>query len=298
MGTPQPGIFALGTRSQYHLEFDLVGKPTASRLRAALLAAVTAELEPGGANVVIGLGPRAFATLGAEAPEDLHGFDEIVGADGRRAPSAQRDVWLWLQWQEEGRLWRAAKDITTGLSGVCDLRFEQATFEFADGRDLTGFKDGTENPGGAVRVASTLVGQGPHQGGSYAIVQKWVHDLPAFEALPLKEQENVFGRTKTDDVEFEEKPPTAHNARNVILDESGAELKIWRRNSRFGGVSENGAMFVGFSCEPERTTRMLRRMFNAEGDGLHDRFTDFSKAVTGARYFCPSVEALSQMLDG
>lgn len=298
MGTAQPGVFALGTRSQYHLEFELVGSASAAALASALNEVLTPETIPGGANVVIGLGPRAFEILGAEAPSDFVAFEEIVGADGRRAAATQRDLWVWIQWTEEGRLWQAARDTAAALAGVAELRFEIAAFEYADGRDLTGFKDGTENPKTDLRLKSALVQDGPHAGGSYVVVQKWVHDLTAFEALPIKDQEDVFGRSKVDDVEQADgvKPPTAHNARNVVHDEAGNELKIWRRNSRFGGVQENGAMFVGFACEPTRMDRMLRRMFNAAGDGLHDRFTDFSRAVTGGRYFAPSVEALATML--
>jgi porphyrinogen peroxidase len=280
------------------MEFDLVGKPTAEALAAALNEVLTPENVPGGANVVIGLGPRAFEALGAKAPADYVPFEKIVGADGREAAATQHDVWVWIQWTEEGRLWEAAQATAKALVDIATLQFEVSTFEYADGRDLTGFKDGTENPGGDLRLTSAVVQEGPHAGGSYVIVQKWVHNLPAFEALPLKDQEDVFGRSKQDDVEQADdvKPPTAHNARNVVHDDAGNELKIWRRNSRFGGVAENGAMFVGFACEPTRMDRMLSRMFNASGDGLHDRFTDFSSAVTGARYFTPSVEALSSLL--
>lgn len=297
MATPQPGIFALGTRSQYQMEFDLLGKPAADALGAALTAVMTPENVPGGANVVVGLGPRAFVALGADAPDDYAGFEAITGADGRHAPSTQHDLWVWIQWTGEDRLWEAARDTAAALAGVAELAFELATFEYADGRDLTGFKDGTENPATDMREAAAIVADGAHAGGSYVIVQKWVHRLDEFEALPVQEQEKVFGRTKAGDIELsdETKPPTAHNARNVIEDGDGNELKIWRRNSRFGGVAENGAIFVGFACEPERLDRMLRRMFNADGDGLFDRFTDFSDAVTGARYFVPAIEALTAM---
>ena len=37
---------------------------------------------------------------------------------------------------------------------------------------------------------------------------------------------------------------------------------------------------------------MLARMIGSEGDGLHDRLMEFSRAVSGANFFAPSLATL------
>jgi len=56
-------------------------------------------------------------------------------------------------------------------------------------------------------------------------------------------------------------------------------------------VAEQGLHFVAFSADPTRFDRMLARMFGTAPDGLSDRLTDFSRPVSGAYYFAPSLEA-------
>ena len=134
-------------------------------------------------------------------------------------------------------------------------------------------------------------------GGSFAIAQRWVHDLGAFHALALEEQEGVFGRTKPDSVELADdvKPPTAHIAR-VVIEEDGEELEIYRRSVPYGTVAEHGLFFIAFSADPTRFEKMLRRMFGQSGDGVRDRLTDFTKPVASANYFVPSLAALGDAL--
>lgn len=125
---------------------------------------------------------------------------------------------------------------------------------------------------------------------------RWVHDLEAFHRLPVQEQERVIGRTKGDSVELSDaaKPPTAHIAR-VTVEAGGEELQIFRRSVPYGTVTEHGLYFVAFSADPSRYDRMLARMFGTDGDGVHDRLTDFSRPVSGAYYFAPSINALNDL---
>jgi putative iron-dependent peroxidase len=120
------------------------------------------------------------------------------------------------------------------------------------------------------------------------------HDLAAFRALPIAQQEAVIGRTKRDSVELDDatKPPSAHIAR-VVLEDEGAELEIYRRSVPFGGVGRHGLRFVAFSADPTRVTRMLDRMYGTSGDGQHDRLMEFSRAAGGANYFAPAEETLA-----
>ena len=127
------------------------------------------------------------------------------------------------------------------------------------------------------------------------LVQRWVHDLVAFEALPVAEQERVIGRTKPDSIEFrgEALPPTAHIARTQIEDAAGDEVPIYRRSVPYGTIAEHGLYFVAFSADRARLDRMLRRIFGMDEDGLHDRLTDFSRPVTGAYYYAPPLTWLA-----
>ena len=136
----------------------------------------------------------------------------------------------------------------------------------------------------------------PGEGGSHVIAMRWVHDLEAFNRLAIADQERVFGRTKVDSVELSEteKPPTAHIER-MTVESDGVELEIFRRSVAYGTVREAGLYFVAFSADPSRYDRMLARMFGTDSDGVRDRLTDFSRAVSGAYYFAPSYNALNQL---
>jgi putative iron-dependent peroxidase len=125
---------------------------------------------------------------------------------------------------------------------------------------------------------------------------RWVHDLVAFNRLSVEEQQRVFGRTKPDSVELSdaEKPSTAHIAR-VETSIDGEELEIFRRSVPYGSAREHGLYFVAFSAQRSRYERMLARMFGTASDGIHDRLTDFSRPVSGAYYFAPSLNALNEL---
>jgi putative iron-dependent peroxidase len=188
-------------------------------------------------------------------------------------------------------------DIAVGttalLAPVATLVSEVSAFVYRDSRDLTGFIDGTENP--HVEEAFDVAIQ--PDGGSFAITQRWVHNLAAFHQLSDHEQQGVIGRTKPNSVELDDdvKPPTAHIAR-VVIEEGGEELEIYRRSVPYGTVSEHGLYFVAFSADPTRFEKMLRRMFGESGDGLHDRLTEFTRPVSGSLYFVPSLQALGNAL--
>ena len=168
---------------------------------------------------------------------------------------------------------------------------------YHDGRDITGFVDGTANPPirRAADVAIVPPGQ-PGAGGAFVLAMRWVHELEAFHRLPVEEQELVIGRTKADSIELtgDSTSPTAHISR-VQVDVDGEELKIFRRSVPYGTVQEHGLYFVAFSADPSRFELMLSRMYGTSGDGLHDRLTDFSHPVSGGIYFAPSLNALNEL---
>ena len=293
MPTPQPGIFAQGTRAHRFLEFDLRSDAAADAVKAALAGLRQPSVTAGGANIVVGFGLELWKRIARSGmPDDLTNLPEITGV--ARTP---HDVWVWLHGTGQDVLFDIARVVAALLASVADLVAETDAFVYQDSRDLTGFIDGTENPAVEEAFGVATIASGPGAGGSVAIVQRWVHDLAAFHALSEHEQEGVIGRTKPDSVELDDdvKPDTAHIAR-VVIEEDGAELEIYRRSVPYGTVTEHGLYFVAFSAEASRFENMLRRMFGESGDGVRDRLTEFTRPVTGALYFVPALEALGDAL--
>lgn len=287
--TPQPGIFAQGARSHRHLELDVRPDASADALAGALDRLRQPSVTAGGANIVVGLGPERWRAIAPSAvPAALDGYPELPDL-----PATPHDLWLWIHGAGDDVLLDVSRSLTALLAPVATLAAETAGFVYHDSRDLTGFVDGTENPPLEDAIAVATVAEGPGAGGSFAITQRWVHDLAAFHALPVAEQEGVIGRTKPDSVELDAavKPPTAHIAR-VVVEQDGEELEIYRRSVPYGSVSEHGLYFVAFSADPARFEKMLARMYGHAGDGLRDRLTEFTRPVTGAAYFVPSIEDL------
>jgi putative iron-dependent peroxidase len=162
--------------------------------------------------------------------------------------------------------------------------------------------DGTENPAGQLAFDSVIIGaeEPAYAGGSYVIVQKYLHDLDAWNGLPTEQQERVIGRTKLADIELSDdvKPSYAHNALTTIT-ENGSEVKIVRDNMPFGSVAagEYGTYFIGYARSPAVTEQMLRNMFIGLPEGNYDRILDVSMAVTGGLFFVPPAPLLESLGD-
>jgi putative iron-dependent peroxidase len=221
-------------------------------------------------------------------------FDQPVrGVDGYAMPATQHDLWLWVADHAYDKVFDVTREAMKALAPIATLVSEVAGWTYKENRDLTGFIDGTENPPLSDAPEVALVPDGsPGAGGSVVLVQKWMHDAPAFEVLALEEQEKVIGRTKDTSIELaEEVRGAASHVSRTVIEEHGVEQHIFRRNTPFGTATEHGTMFIGFSCDQRRLARMLARMAGAE-DGIRDALTRYTTAVSGAYYFVPSVEAL------
>lgn len=293
MTFPQPGIFALGTRSHHHLQFDLTGDPAdavpaVNRIREAANTVA-------GVNVVAGFGPSLWARLAPDhAPDDIGDFVAIDGVDGFTIPAAQHDLWLWLHGATPDAVFTIARIAARELGPCARVAAEEPCFTFGMSQDLTGFEDGTENPPlDEARDVATIAPDAPCGGGSVVLLQKWVHDLDGFEAMELADREQVIGRTLYDSVELgpDVQSPHSHVSRVVIEDDEGDELEVFRRSTSFGGVLEHGLMFLAFSADRARLQRMLERMAGHE-DGLRDRLTEFSTPVASAWYVAPPLDVL------
>ena len=269
----------------------------------ALVRAVGFRDQEGRLSCITGIGSDAWDRLfGAPRPRDLHPFREIRGR--HHAVATPGDLLFHIRSVRMDLCFELASQVMGRLGSAVAVADEVYGFRYFDQRDLMGFVDGTENPTGQAAVAATIIGaeDAAFAGGSYVIVQKYVHDLAAWNALPVEAQERIIGRTKLADIELDDavKPSFAHNALTSITDADGEELEILRDNMPFGtvGKGEFGTYFIGYAREPGRIERMLENMFVGLPPGNYDRILDFSRAVTGSLFFVPSPAFLEGVVAG
>jgi putative iron-dependent peroxidase len=269
---------------------------------SALVRAVGFRDSAAAVSCVMGFGSEGWDRLfGQPRPAELHPFREIRSG-ARHAVSTPGDVLFHIRAHRMDLCFELAMQITTRLKGAAVPVDEVHGFRYFDARDLLGFVDGTENPEGAAAVDATLVGDedAAFAGGSYVIVQKYLHDVQGWNGLPTEAQELIIGRKKLSDIELDDsvKPTSAHSALTVIV-ENGQEVKILRDNMPFGRVSQGefGTYFIGYSRSPRTIEQMLENMFIGRPPGNYDRLLDFSRAVTGSLFFVPSATFLEDVSD-
>jgi len=267
---------------------------------AALVRAVEFRDLEGALSCVIGFGSGAWDRLfGSPRPAELHPFREIR-AEARLAVSTPGDLLFHIRAKRMDLCFELATQFMARIGNAISPVDEVHGFRYFDDRDLMGFVDGTENPRGAAAVDAILVGDedSGFAGGSYVIVQKYLHDLGAWNALSTEAQERIIGRTKLSDIELDDsvKPTSAHSALTTIV-ENGKEIKILRDNMPFGRAAsgEFGTYFIGYSRSPRTIEQMLENMFIGRPPGNYDRLLDFSRAVTGNLFFVPSATFLESV---
>jgi len=282
---------------------DLVSTAAARSLCADLAGLVRAvgfrDLN-GRLTCVTGLGAGAWDRIAAlPRPSGLHEFRELR-ASRRHAVSTPGDLLFHIRATRMDLCFELAGLIMTRLEHAAKVIDEVHGFSYFDERDLLGFVDGTENPTGPAAARAALIGseEPAYAGGSYVIVQKYLHDLDGWNALPVAEQEKIIGRYKLSDVELDDsvKPSSAHNALTTI-EVDGEEVQIVRDNMPFGhvGSGEYGTYFIGYARSPATTEQMLENMFIGSPPGNYDRILDFSRAVTGSLFFVPSQTLLDRL---
>ena len=299
MTLPQFGIFAQGTVAHEFLEFELRPDVDLSAVGAVLERLRMPAVAAGGVNIVLGFGADLWRAIDPDdAPEDLAPFQPLGVLGGHHAPASQHDLWLWINGGTPDVVFEHARAATQTLAPSFVVASDRTGFVHRDSRDLTGFIDGTANPILLEAPEAALVPDGSRgAGGSHVLTMRWVHDLDAFDRLSQDQQENVFGRTKPDSIEFvgARLPSNAHIARVQIDDDAGEEIQIYRRSVPYGTTIEHGINFLAFAADRARFDRMLARMFGPNDDGLHDRLADFSRPVSGAYYFAPSLSVLARL---
>ncbi len=264
---------------------------------AGLVRSVGFRELDGSLSCVLGIGSDAWDFLfGKPRPAELHPFREIR-AGTRIAPATPGDLLFHLRANRMDLCFALEAAILARLGSAITPVDEVQGFRYFDSRDLIGFVDGTENPKGAAASTAAIIGSEDPSfaGGSYVIVQKYLHDIAAWNAIPVEQQERIVGRTKLDDIELDDsvKPTYAHNALTTIVHD-GQEIDILRDNMPFGrpAQGEFGTYFIGYARSVAITEEMLQNMFVGNPPGNYDRLLDVSRAVTGGLFFCPSATFL------
>ncbi len=269
---------------------------------AARIPALTQRLAKTDARArlvsAVSLGPELWDVVSPGArPRGFRTFPAME-AGGRRAPATGGDLLVHALSRRADLCFELAMQVRKELGDAVEVAGEVHGFRYLDSRDLTGFIDGTENPKGRKRAAVALVGDEDPKfaGGSFVFTQRYVHDLAKWQGLAVGDQEKVIGRRKRDSAELSAraKPPTAHIAR-VVIEEAGEELEIVRHSFPYGTTSELGLFFLAYTRDLAIPEKMLRRMMGTSGDGSHDRLMEFSRAVTGATFFAPSLRVLRSL---
>jgi porphyrinogen peroxidase len=254
----------------------------------------------GGLSCVAGFGSEVWDKLfGTPRPAELHLFREIRSG-GRHAVSTPADAVFHIRAKRMDLCFELVTQIMERIGGAVSNVDETHGFRYFDDRDLLGFVDGTEDPRGEVALNAALVADEDPRfaGGSYVIIQKYLHDMSRWNALSTEEQEKIIGRKKLSNIELSDasKPTNAHNALTTI-EENGKEVKILRDNMPFGkpGSGEFGTYFIGYSRSPRTIEQMLENMFIGRPPGNYDRLLDFSRAISGSLFFAPSATFLENI---
>ncbi|OTG65094.1 Dyp-type peroxidase [Acinetobacter silvestris] len=255
-------------------------------------------------NATMGFGSNAWDRLFPKLskPKELITFKELKGPK-YTAVSTAGDLFFHIRAGRQDLCFELASIIQEQLKDVAHSIDEVHGFRYFDGRAIIGFVDGTENPEPEIAAEYALVGKEDpkFRGGSYAFIQKYMHDMDKWRGLSDEEQEKVIGRKKFNDVELGDdvKPGTAHNVVSKAHDRDGNELKIMRANMPFSNPSKNeyGTFFIGYAGKFSTTNQMLKHMFQGDAAGNLDRLLDFSTAKTGTLFFVPTIDFLDDLGD-
>ncbi|WP_286833396.1 MULTISPECIES: Dyp-type peroxidase [Acinetobacter] len=250
----------------------------------------------------VAFGPELWAKLYHQAPVGFKQLEPIQGLFDM--PVVPADVLIHIASARADICFALSQAFFEGIRDQVEVLDERVCFRYFDGRDITGFIDGTENPQFPDdRAEVALVGEdaGIFQDGSFIFAQRYAHNLEKWKKLKVDAQEQVMGRTKLESIELDDdvKPANAHVARTVVEDEEGEEMEILRHSLPYGdGRGDQGLFFIAYTKDLNIIDVMLERMFGTSGDGIHDRLLHFVTPMDGAYYFAPSEELLEEVLEG
>ena len=267
--------------------------PTAVRQFLENLSQLQQSYPDARLGAVVAFGDKAWKQLNGTGASGLKPF-VTLGKGDLTAPSTQGDLLVHIQSLRPDVNFSVAQAAVNAFVRAIDVQQEIHGFRWVEERDLTGFIDGTENPKDAKRAEVALIANGDDKDGSYVFTQRYEHNLAKWSKLNIEKQENVFGRTKADSVEMDDKADTSHVGR-TDLKENGKGLKILRQSLPYGTASgTHGLFFIAYCATLYNIEQQLLNMFG-EKDGKTDRILGFTKAVTGAYYYAPSMEQLQTL---
>ncbi|MCW8916797.1 MAG: Dyp-type peroxidase [Magnetovibrio sp.] len=294
MNTPQQGIFVEGNRYLHVLEYSVQSTVSPGRLGQAVAAGRKCK-----AQVVFAFGPQMWAQVAHDKmPSGFTDFQPLNGPK-MKAPATQRDIMVWIHSAEHDDVLDAVLAIDAILSQETQRELDIPGFVYQDSRDLTGFIDGSANPKDdeAKREAALVPDGRPGAGGAIVFSQKWNHNLPKFNALPVTDQERVIGRTKEDSIELEgDAQPSDSHVSRTDLKVDGIAQKMYRRSFPYGTAGEHGLYFLAFACEQSRFETVLASMWGMDDSAITDHLLNFSTPVTGSYWFTPCEEDLDIVL--
>jgi len=234
---------------------------------------------------VVGIGAGLSLALGTAIP-GLRPFPAMETPAGA-IPSTQGDLWIFLRGGDRATIFARSEHVKALVETIFTLEDAIDTFSFG-GRDLTGYVDGTENPKGRKRISVALVGSGSGlAGSSFVGVQRWVHDLAAFNRHAPSERDNMIGRTRENDEELEDAPASAHVKRSA-QESFDPEAFMLRRSMPWSEANRQGLEFIAYGRSLNAFDQILARMCGLE-DGIVDALFRFSSPITGGYYWCPPV---------
>ncbi|WP_301102295.1 Dyp-type peroxidase [Propionivibrio sp.] len=282
MPTAQAGILLPVPEQARYITFSLSNTAAMSDALHALRDLVDGE------NTVVGFGQTLTAALNANIP-GLHSFPPIT-APGLTIGITPEVVWIWLRGDDRGEILHRSRQICRALSPACALHDSVDAFKYAEGRDLSGYEDGTENPTGDAAISAAIVGQNNASlaGSSFVATQRWRHNFECFEALSEDAQDNAIGRRQSDNAELSDAPECAH-VKRTAQESFSPEAFVLRRSMPWAEGNAGGLMFVAFGHSFDAFEAQLTRMVGLE-DGITDALFNFTQPVSGAYYWCPPLK--------
>lgn len=230
-------------------------------------------------------------------PQELSPFP-ITNRDDRNAPATPGDLFVQIKADRMDICHAIGAEVIQLLQPHVDLYEEVRGFRYLDGRDLTGFVDGTENPKGMRKFNVALVGDQDldFTGGSYIHIQRYRHNMKKWQQLEVSEQEEIIGRKKADNIKLksDDTAPFSHIQRTSLKDEYGNNLEILRQNMPYGDMTIQGLYCVSCAKSPKPFTDILKSRILGDAEGNYDKLLDFTSAETGGAFFAPSINFIKQ----
>ena len=305
MATPQPSVLNRNMgQHQWYVHLSRMDGADMGAIKAAI-SQLRADCAAKNINLVVGFGSSLLADLTDDVPSDFQPYETFQSIDGsgKEAKGTQEELLFWLNSEKKDEVWKAQWDAREALKGHMRVARETMTFIYGDSLDLSGFIDGTGNPEPERDVEVAIVPDGESgAGGSFIIAQRWVHDLEAFNLLPVEEQEKVFGRTKADSTRLTVQPPTSHLSHVELRegktgnDSTPKRDEISRRSTPYAFHDGTVGLYFMAFCKSQAPLReRMRAMYGMDGQ-VRDRLTSYSNPASGSFYFAPSVETLDAAL--